>query len=307
MLTQFISQTLPKNDEEQKTPSVPGVNLTFQDKEQGSSLKQNVVVLGRVESEFGELIAGETIAFHSPSLRVHYTTISNAYGEYVFTDVLPGRDYVITVSPIGMYKRYTESGVILNRGQITQDITLESIPLGMLTGTLLDSYDRPVIDMPLTLRTLEKDFFSTDVVTDANGAFYVQRFPKGRFKVSSQFQQTFEATGLIFDPDIGVPVILTVDLGLYSLGGRIIDESGHPFVRANAIVLWTTQNNEIRNQSTRQVTTDKTGSFRFTGLGPGDHELIMSVWNGNTFKKTVKQVVNLGVDPGELEILIDTL
>jgi hypothetical protein len=110
-----------------------------------------------------------------------------------------------------------------------------------------------------------------------------------------------------FDPDSGGTVSFNIDLGPHSLGGRVFDQFGQAFDGASVVVIWSDRKKEISVQSTRQVNADKSGNFRFTGLGPGNHHLIVSAWNDNQFKKTVKQVINLGVDSGELNILIDTL
>ncbi|MCZ6883541.1 MAG: hypothetical protein O7F15_11150, partial [Gammaproteobacteria bacterium] len=68
--------------------------------------------------------------------------------------------------------------------------------------------------------------------------------------------------------------------------------------------------NDVRIRSTRQVSADASGEFRFTGLGPGDHELVVSAWRGDaageTIKQTVRQTVNVGIDPGELNIFFNT-
>ncbi len=269
------------------------------------STSETIVVSGRVVSEYGELIVGENITFHSPQLKLHYPAVSSAYGDYIITDLRPGVDYVITVSPVGMFKRYSKTFVALEQDQEVYDIILESIPLGVLNGTVADAYNRPVSDMPLKFRTIEKDFWSTDTMTDINGNFVVPQFPEGRYEVSSA-ESTYRATGLSFDPVNGEVVNLIIDSGPYSLGGWIFDESGHAFDGANVVVVWRANYGDVRSHSSRQVNADASGKFRFTNLGPGDHELIISAWNDNSFKNTIKKIVNLGVDSGEIDILIET-
>ncbi len=74
---------------------------------------------------------------------------------------------------------------------------------------------------------------------------------------------------------------------------------------------WALQENDVRIRSIRQVSADTGGEFRFTGLGPGDHELVVSAWRDNTvgkiIKRTIRQTVNVSVDPQELIIFINTL
>jgi hypothetical protein len=306
-LTRLSNQLLSTVDQGKILPGPADGEQAYKGEDNDDIAIQTVSVFGRVQSEFGEILASEKIRFHSTELRALYSTFSNAYGEFVLNEILPGDDYVVTVSPNKLYKRYTKTLVDLNQIQNNFDIILESIPLGLLAGTVLNAYKQPVANLPLQLRTLEKDFWSARVTTDANGAFVVPQFPKGRFEVSSEGNKFFRATGFNFDPNSGDTVNLTIDHGPYVLGGRIFNEAGQAFDGATVVVVRTDQNNEIRIRSSRHVTTDPTGKFRFYGLGPGIHELIVSVWNGNASEKTVKKTVNLGIDSGELDILIEAL
>ena len=268
---------------------------------------ENITLSGWVGTEFGEYIAGETVVLSSPSQKAYHLIVTGFSGEFKFVDLKPGWDYVLKVSPQGMFKRYTKSQIKLRSDQEVHNIILESIPLGLLTGKIVDPYDRPVTDIELLVTTAEKDSWTTKVITDANGAFSVTEFPIGGFKVAIKGQQSLTASGLKFDPDTGVPIILTIDLGPYNLGGRIYDESGQIFDGAYVFLNWALHENDVRIRSTRKVTANASGEFRFTGLGPGDHEIVVTAWRGITFKQTVRQKVNVGVDSGELIIVLSTL
>jgi len=104
-----------------------------------------------------------------------------------------------------------------------------------------------------------------------------------------------------------MPANLTIDLGPYNLRGRIYDESGQTLDGADVFLNWALHKNGARFRSTRKVSANANGEFQFTGLGPGNHELVVSAWRGNTFKQMVKQTINVGVDSGELIIVFDTL
>jgi hypothetical protein len=272
---------------------------------------ENITLTGRVGTEFGEIIAGDTVVLYSPFLRSRYSTIANSSGEYVFTDLEPSYDYTLKVSPQGMYKRYVKFPIKLKLAQEAHNIVLEPIPLGILTGRISDPYGRPVTGIELTIKTLEVDSRSFKIMTDANGAFSVAEFPKGRFQLAIKQQQSLTASGLKFDPAAGEPVSLTIDLGPYSLTGRIYDESGQTFDGASIFLNWALQENGVRIRSTRQFSAEASGEFQFSGLGPGDHELVVSAWRedafGKTIKQTIRQMVNVGVDSAELIIVINTL
>lgn len=305
----FSSQFIPLDDGDQEVQSTLDEQLTTEYSQNITTTSNSITLSGWVGSEFGENIAFETVVLYSPSLRTQYSTNTGISGEFIFTDLKPAWDYVLKVSPQGMFKHYTKSPIKLRSDREVHNIVLETIPLGILTGRIVDPYDRPVTGIELFIQTAEIDFWSTNVITDANGSFSLAEFPKGRFQVTTKGQQTLRATGLKFDPDAGEPLKLTIDFGPYDLGGRIYDESGQTFDGADVILIWALQENGVRIRSTRKVSADASGEFRFTGLGPGDHELVVSAWKGNPYnnKQTVRQTVNVGVDPGELIIVINAL
>ena len=271
-----------------------------------SSTNESIEVSGWVGTEFGQSIAGETVVLFSPSQKTYFSIVTDISGEFKFIDIKPGWDYVFKVTPKGMFQSYTQSYIKLKSDEEVHDIILESIPVGILNGRIVDPYDRPVTDIEISITTVEKIYGSTQVVTDANGGFSVSDFPKGRFQLAINGPQNIRASGLKFDPDNAVPFNLTIDLGSYHLEGRIFDESGLAVDGADVFLNWALNENGVRTRSTRKVSANKAGEFRFTGLGPGDHKLIVSAWIGDTFKQTVKKTVNVGVDSGEIMIFLDT-
>ena len=302
------SQDIPLGNDNQEVQSTVDDQLVAGYSREVTTTSENITLTGWVGTEFGESFAGETVILYSPSQQIQYSTISGTSGEFNFTDLKPGWDYVLKVSPKGMFKRYTKAQIKLRSDQEVHNIVLESIPVGVLTGRIVDSYDRPSIGIELFIKTVEKDYWTTSVITDVNGSFSVAEFPKGRFQVATKGRQTLRATGLKFDPDAGVPIKLTIDLGPYDLRGRIYDESGLTFDGAVVYLNWVLNDNGVRIHSARKVNADTSGEFHFSGLGPGDHELMVSAWKGNTFnKQTFKRAVNVGVDSGELIIVINTL
>ncbi len=304
---QSSSRNIPlSNGNQEVQPAIEGQVITEKLQDIPITI-ENITLSGWVETEFGKYIAGETVVLYSPSQKTYHSTDTGFSGEFSFIDIKPGWDYVLKVSPQGMFKRYIKSYIKLRSEQEVHNIILESIPRGILIGRIVDPYERPVSEIELSVTTLEKDSWTTNVITDANGTFSVNDFPIGRFKVTIKGQQTLSADGLKFDPDTGVPVILTIDLGSYNLVGRIYDESGQTFDGADVFLNWALHENIVRIRSIRKVSANASGEFRFTGLGPGNHELVVTAWRGDTFKQTVKRTVNVGVDSGELIMVINTL
>ena len=295
-----------ENNSQQKRSIIEGHKKTGKPRDI-TTASEYATLSGRVGTEFGENAAGETVVLFSPSQKIRYSIITGVSGEYIFTDIEPGWDYVLKIVPRGMYESYTRSQLKLRSDREVHDIVLKSIPLGSLTGRVVDPYDRPVAGIELFLTTVEKEYRTTRAVTDANGDFSVARFPRGKFQLAIKGEQTIKATGLKFDPDTYVPLILTIDRGPYNLEGGIYDESGRIFDGADVYLIWALHKNDFSIRSTRKVSADTSGEFRFTGLGPGKHELSVSAWRGEVMQKTVKQTINVGVDSGKLIVVIDTL
>ena len=306
-VNQGSSQAIPIDDGDHEMPLAVEEQLITEDAQDITSASESITLSGWVGTDFGETIAGETVVLYSPSQKTQYSVVTGFSGEFKFTDIKPGWDYVLTVSTQGMFKRYTKSHIKLRSDQEVHNVVLESIPLGLLTGRIVDPYGRPVANIGLFLQAVEKKSRTANVITDVNGSFSVPEFPKGRFKLVIKGQQTLTAAGLQFDPDTGGPFNLAIDIGPYNLEGRIYDESGQTFDGADVFLNWALHENGVRIRSTRKVSANASGKFQFTGLGPGDHELVVSAWRGDTFKQTIKQKVNVGVDSGELIIVIDTL
>jgi hypothetical protein len=304
---QASNQNITLADDDHEVPtSIEDRSITEVSQDE-TTTSQNITVSGWVGTEFGENIAFEKVVLFSPSQKTYHSIVTGPSGEFKFTDLKPGWDYIFKVSPQGMFKHYTKSQIKLRSDQEVHNIVLESIPLGVLSGRIADPYDRPVTDLELLIQTVETDFWTTSAITDANGAFSVAGFPKGRFRLMARGQQTFTASRLNFDPDTAVPINLTIDLGPYNLEGHIYDESGQTFDGADVFLNWALHENGVRIRSTRKVSANTSGKFRFTGLGPGEHELVVFAWRGDTFKQTIKQTVNMGVDSGELIVFFNTL
>lgn len=295
----------------QEVQSVIAAQLLTEESENTATVSDSITLTGWVGTEFGENFANETVILYSSTLRAHHSVITNGSGEFVFRDLMPSYDYALKVSPQGKFKRYKKFPIKLNSRREVHNIVLKAIPLGMLTGRISNLYGQPAAGIELLIKTIEIDSWSIRVTTDLNGNFYVTEFPKGSYAVESSGNQLFRASGLKFDPIASEFVNLTIDLGSYQLEGRIYDESGQTFDGANIFLNWSSHKNGLRIRSTRSSSASTDGEFRFTELGPGDHELVVSAWrldtSGQMIKQTLRQTINVGVDSAELDIFINTL
>lgn len=304
---QVGSQNMQAGKDKQEAPQTVESQATTELSREVVTESDRVTLSGWVGTEFGVIVGGETVVLHSPSQKTHYSMVTGAAGEYKIVDIKPGWDYILKVSPRGPFNSYTKTQLKLSADHEVQNITLEPVPVGTLAGRIVDPYDRPVTGLELFVTTVEKEYVTKNVVTDANGDFSVVEFPKGKFQVVTRGQHTIRATGLVFDPDKNMPFTLTIDLGPYNLKGDIFDESGQTFDGADVILIRALHHNGTNMRSTRKVSANARGEFRFIGLGPGKHELVVSAWRRDTFKKTIRKTVNMGVDSGEMIVVVSTL
>jgi hypothetical protein len=304
-------QNAPPENVDRPVPSTLEKRLTTKGAQHSGTASDSITLSGWLGTEFGEYIAAETVILYSPTLRARYSVITSNFGEFMFPDLKPSYDYTLKVSPKRVFKRYTRFPIKLRLSQEVRNILLEPIPLGILAGRVSDPYGRPVDGIALNIKTAEIDSWAANITTDANGVFSLAGFPKGRFQLETSGRHLLTATGLIFDPDAGQPVKLTVDYGPYYIRGRIYDESGQTFDSAHVFLIWSLQENNVRFRSTRQTSVDASGKFRFIELGPGKHELVVTARRvdtyGQTIERTFRKTVNLGIDSGDLYIFISTL
>lgn len=271
-----------------------------------ASAGRPITLSGRLTTEFGEALAGETVVLYSPSRKTHHTVVSGAAGGFEFVDLEPSWDYVLKVSPRQRYRTFTRTSIDLSAEYEIRDIVLEAIPLGRLAGGIVDSYGRPVAGIELRIKAVDASGWDTRVATDAYGGFFVAEWPAGRFRLASTGRQTLDASGLVFDPGSAAPITLGIDRGPFELDGRILDQSGQAFAGADVFLHWTSIQDQIIVRSRRKTSAGTLGEFRFTGLGPGKHELVVTAWRDETDMRTVRKPVDLGVDSSKVVILLDT-
>ncbi len=265
-----------------------------------------VALSGWVGTEFGDYIADELVKLHSPDLKLHYSTFTDDKGHYRLTEIKPGGDYILKITPTGVFKSYYRSPIDLRDDEEFHNIVLEAIPHGLLSGTITDPYDRPVADVELLIYTNDTGSWTSRVISDAAGTFKLHEFPQGRFYVKSRHQQNLRISGLHFDPGSSQPLWLVIDLGPHTVSGQVHDESGRAFDSVELSLYWEQRNNGIKFHSNRSQRADTNGVFQFTGIGPGPHEMTISVWRGERYKRTVTRQVNVGIDSGDLTIVLDT-
>jgi protocatechuate 3,4-dioxygenase beta subunit len=82
-----------------------------------------------------------------------------------------------------------------------------------------------------------------------------------------------QIAGITLFPGMEKDVDLVLDWGDAALEGRVLDDRGSPIGGARVSLSWSHDRGAAHSSSLRETVTDEAGVFRFTQLGPGDHEV----------------------------------
>jgi hypothetical protein len=234
-------------------------------------------VAGSLIDTEGRSVPGEILTMASSRLRTSYQARSEKNGKFAFKEVEPGDDYRLQIRPVSGYQDKDINSLEVPRSGLSLDIVLDPIEQGELSGWMVDLNANPIPGFALNLHSRVNAGHSVRVVGDQQGSFLVQDFPVGEAVLSTNSYPMFSVQGIRVSPEPEEPIIVILDTGPYVLEGRVIDSLGEPVAAASVILTWSfSENNVQRSSSSRKTETDQTGSFVFTGLGPGLHRLQVS-------------------------------
>lgn len=269
---------------------------------------------GTIKTQWGELIPGQELKLYSPSLNQQHVATSNDYGEFVISGITPESDYRVSVTPRGMFQRY-ENKIGIDNYQTNTTIVLRELPVGLLTGRVVDIAGDAVPGLTLVIKSVSRPRWTSNVTTDENGQFKLDNVPQGKLDVSSRANHLLHTTGIYFttgaeqllkitgvDFKVGANAALNmvIDSGPHAITGRVQDEFGEPLAGANVLLDWVHREGLIRSVSARRTITDFNGEFTIHGLGSGVHDLIISSNGIGASRRSI----NVGYDSGQVETVL---
>jgi len=264
-------------------------------------LKKLTTVTGRLEGPEGQPAAGAKIKLRSPTLRTTYTAQSDVRGQFSMKDVESGRDYRLSVRPKTDYRDYERMQLEVPVGGLQQDIVLEPLNHGALSGFITAVDGRPIPGMALTLKSNVAVGKSVQVVGDNVGFFTVEKFPEGSAVLKSHSYPIFTTQGIRVSSEPEEPVEVVLDMGPHALFGRVTTISGDTVGGAEVFLGWKHNANGVQNYSDRKTTADQNGNFVFTGLGSGEHTIRVNPPGFNTAVMTI----NIGMDPDNIVVELE--
>lgn len=248
--------------------------------------RDDLTVWGTVRTRNGEVVAGKPIKLYSDTLQKTYTGFSSRQGEFVINNVMPAIDYIVTVSPKGMYQQYLRRDLTLDAGNAYLNIVLEPLQVGVLNGRIINPQGLSVPDFVIKVRSASPSRGTLRTRSDSVGLFQIDDFPKGPFEAFSR-SMLLRIDGLMFDPDANEVITLVVDHGPHQLSGRVFNQHGQHVSGASVLLSWEHVDGDVRSTVLRRTLTDAEGGFAMDGLAFGRHELVVSSTDGAVLERSV--------------------
>jgi hypothetical protein len=237
---------------------------------------ETAAVSGTLRSPRGDPVGGETVHLQSAALGTRYTATSGADGAFAMGAVEPGSDYRVTVHPHGAYENYRQQDIAIDHPGTEIEITLEPLASGRLTGRMIDVEGYPLPGFTVLLKSNKSQRRHVTVTSDGGGYFNVEDAPAGQLMFFTRSDPRFGITGITLEQGTTISTEVVIDWGDNELVGRVADQNRAPVAGATVRLTWQHSHSGARSNSMRRTVTDLTGSFRFTRLGPGPHQIQVS-------------------------------
>lgn len=240
-----------------------------------SSLPDRLV--GRIVDTDGKGLSGIKIRIRTERGNDHEfilrQAVTDAKGEFVLDDLNPQSVYLLFTEALTEYPGYRLGGFTLDSLPTPFEIRLDRLDLVDIEGTVVDAEHAPVANFTLTIDSLDTEYPSRAVTSDASGYFRLTAFPAGGLKIYTATPEYFRILGLRTKAEEYRNLTLVIDRGHYRLAGRILDEHDSPIAPARITLNSVIAGNGYHSRASRTSLTDASGQFEFTGLSGIAHTL----------------------------------
>ena len=157
-----------------------------------------------------------------------HRALSDSLGMFTFTDLDPTGKYQMRIDPSAEYAGYFLDFFTIDSLAKPHEIVLPRLNLAELQGTVVDSDYAPIADFTLTVDSLETEYPTRKIVSDASGYFRIENFPVGELRIYTAAPDYFRIRGLELRADEYRNLTLVIDRGSYRLGGIVRNENARP-------------------------------------------------------------------------------
>jgi hypothetical protein len=263
--------------------------------------RDSVSAWGSLHTKYGDIVVNEKVNLISETANQTYSETSDENGHFNFENIVPAADYLLLVSPKGMYQRVSVDSLEILSNQTVLAIVLEPLELGTLRGKVINAEGIVVPGYEMKLHSTLKTRWVRNFFADVIGEFKIENVPIGPIKFARTFGQALEITGHEFSGGSQSAIELVVDVGYNELSGVVYDEFNNAVPGATVLLDWRHSHEGANSIVTRRSTTRPTGEFRFQGLGKGEHELLVTTFDG----LVSHQIVNVGSDNSERVVVVE--
>ncbi len=290
-ITLLVEDTAPIGEEIPSSPpdglttlrSELQSDITATKKQARATTKPSTVIslpnrlVGRIVDTDGKGLSGIKIRLRTERGNDHEfilrQAVTDAKGEFVLDNLNPQSVYLLFTEALTEYPGYHLDGFTLDSLPAPFEIRLDRLDLVDIEGTVVDAEHAPVANFTLTIDSLDTDYPSRAVTSDASGYFHLTAFPAGGLKIYTATPEYFRILGLRTKAEEYRNLTLVIDRGHYRLAGRILDEHDLPIAPARITLNSVIAGSEYHSHASRTSLTDASGHFEFTGLGGIAHTL----------------------------------
>jgi hypothetical protein len=251
-------------------------------------------VAGRLHTPDGTPVPGEAVELASWALDTRYFATSDARGRFSIPNVAPGSDYEVRVSSDGRYRPHTRRGVAVAPDGLELDLVLAPLAGARLAGRMVDADGAPIPMRTLLLQGSHQPGQALSITGDEGGRFRVDAAPTGRLSFTTRSVPHLKVSGPLLTPGTEADLVLVLDEGSHELGGWVVGDHGLPVKGAQLKLSWSHKQGDSVSSSARTAVTDAEGGFRFTGLGPGPHQLAVRAEGYEELRETYGVFWNSG-------------
>jgi len=233
-------------------------------------------VSGNVTNAQGEPIPRAYISLRSRNPAFERSAHTNDAGYFVLPEIVSTQSASINVSAGYQYQPFVLSNVTIQE-DYDFTITLENAANTSLMAMVTDSEGNGISTMNFLSLSSAPGSRSQMATSDNTGKLVMENVKPGKLMLRS----TAESPNIVIK---GIDVIagesnehkVVVDIGPYTLHGRILDESGNAVSAADLIMVHVINENGVESVTTRKVKSEDDGNFVFSGLGTGERYITIA-------------------------------
>lgn len=256
---------------------------------------------GRVVDGVGSAVSGELVRLYSTDASQAQRATTDEFGNFEISGLSTADDWRLAIIPKSNYERYESEAFTIDESINAGDIVLTATELARISGSMVDVEGSPVSSVSLVVTpTAAPGSFKT-VTADATGRFVVEEIAAGELRISTQAQPHMDISGISLVPGDDREVRLVMDKGPHQITG-VVRSGGNALGNADLFLTWSHAEGGLTSTSFRETTSAADGSYRFTDLGQGTHQLSVS---HQSRQQRADKTINVGSDSVEHDISLD--